>query len=266
MPLPTPLPVSALLDRVRCAFSRYDRPRVVFLHIPKTAGSSINRYFKHYLGSSRSGGAVFFHDRMTAAERVDAMRRAERARYIGGHFGGRMLAEMRRPDDVTFTFLRDPVARLRSHYLFDHNRPDGNETARRLSLADYVVSDDGAAMLRTDNVMARQLAVAYDFAQSADMPLNAIAEAAMQTLAGLAFVGLVDTIDDDLATLASLCGLPAPRRAPRVNARRGARGASDNAALRALAGRRLDADERVYRNVLAARAASGPIADRSGSV
>ncbi|HVV92410.1 MAG TPA: hypothetical protein VHD15_03220 [Hyphomicrobiales bacterium] len=248
----------AALHSLGRAPARHKGGRVVFLHIPKTAGSSVNRYFKRHLGSARSGGSVFFFDGMTARELAVAQARAERARFIGGHFGGRILAEIRRPDDLVFTFLREPAARLRSHYSYDRTHPDGTETARRLALAEYVASDETEALAATDNVMARQLAVAYDFAQSADMPLDAIAEAALGTLATLDFVGLVETIDDDLSALAGLCGLPPPPRAPRVNATsRGHAGAEDAAALRALAGPRLDADERVYRHVLALRAQMG---------
>src|SRR6056297_791090 len=82
--------VTALAQRLHAAEGRRLCPtRVVFLHLPKTAGSSVNAYFKARLGGSWRGQALTVTDAVLS--RPGMVRLAARARFVGGHFGAGAL-------------------------------------------------------------------------------------------------------------------------------------------------------------------------------
>jgi hypothetical protein len=61
--------------------------RIIYLHIPKCAGSSVNLIFKRTIGSSRSRRVVLIDDRIDAPVYEDKVKRALLgAQFMGGHF------------------------------------------------------------------------------------------------------------------------------------------------------------------------------------
>ncbi|MCH7920168.1 MAG: sulfotransferase family 2 domain-containing protein, partial [Planctomycetes bacterium] len=92
------------------------RPRVLFLHIQKTAGSSIVELARDHYDKS-----VISHGDFGGHKPEDFQDVA----FVSGHFG----YEFARPlmsDRYSFTFLRDPVDRVLSFYYFCR-RMDSNE-------------------------------------------------------------------------------------------------------------------------------------------
>lgn len=134
--------------------SRYYPRPLIFLHVPKAAGSTMQEIVvRHY-----KGGKGY---RFTGApERLRAfaeMPEAERASYdvMTGHvpFG----VHRHVPGPCTYmTMLRDPVDRIVSHYYFVLSRPDHYLHAmvreRAMTLRDYV---EQRASIELDNDQTR---------------------------------------------------------------------------------------------------------------
>lgn len=138
-------------------------PRVVFLHIPKSGGSTLNRHFKWNIGNGRSGRLASL-DSMTGCDAA-AIARAQRARFVSGHFGWKSLKAVDR-DAFRFTVLRDPYERLKSLYRFSRSRPPSLhpvfervfEAARREPFEAFCLSEEPDVRALVDNAQARALA------------------------------------------------------------------------------------------------------------
>lgn len=83
---------------------------VVFHHFPKTAGSTFRRILETFFPSEQVCPAEI-------DDEIDALTQADRARYrlYAGHFNYDTVSG-HFPDAVMLTFLRDPVARVVSHF------------------------------------------------------------------------------------------------------------------------------------------------------
>ncbi|HEX2257080.1 MAG TPA: sulfotransferase family 2 domain-containing protein, partial [Afifellaceae bacterium] len=241
--------------------------RVVFLHIPKTAGSSVNAHFKHHLGSSLSRQAVG----LNAAAGIDRrqIERARRARFVFGHFGWQTL-EAVRGDGFAFTVLRDPAARVVSLYRFARRRelPHGSGfealmAAARADFDKFCLSDDPEVRPFIDNAQARTLAAGYMPAESCYANGEAILEQARAHLATLDFVGLTERLDEDFAALTVLAGLPPPRAALQRNVGDGAPASGSLEEARAILGERIALDQALYDFARALRADGGQAREAS---
>jgi hypothetical protein len=196
-----------------------DEGPLCFLHVPKTAGTSISQALKAALGvdalSPRRMEASHFccfdaFDRLPPQVRdqiaaTDAEVRALGGfRVIAGHF---MLPTLRRfaPPARVATALREPRARLLSHYVYlrtvvplrtlwgaygIHRKAEG-------SLADFLADASAATLI--DNKVCRMLLGddprIRDGVFIADEDLESIAQAALERLEELGFVGLMEDRD-----------------------------------------------------------------------
>jgi hypothetical protein len=134
-------------------------PRVVFLHIGRTGGTTLGRILAHGLPRD----SIFTVD---SARREDSLRELgglpdaarERLRLVRGHvwFG---VHELLLPPVTYVTLVRDPVHRLLSHYHYVLTRPyhelHDEVTRRRLSFVDYARSGISPEL---DNWQTRVLA------------------------------------------------------------------------------------------------------------
>lgn len=94
-----------------------DDRRVLFIHVPKTGGTTVERMFR------ASGWRMRFHATKNSEPEVRPLRRC-----TPQHFHGALLAEMFALHRFDFRFLvvRHPIARFRSEYLHrarKHGRP-----------------------------------------------------------------------------------------------------------------------------------------------
>lgn len=91
--------------------------RLFFLHLPKTAGTSVSAYLdRHY--SEEQIYSVSPPDYRAAERRLAAMSESEQGaiRLVSGHFGYGIDRFFRDSDHTYFTILRDPVDRMMSLY------------------------------------------------------------------------------------------------------------------------------------------------------
>ncbi len=178
--------------------------RLVFMHIPKCAGSSIVSAAKSYLGSERSGNVVLLDDFMPAEQRREQIARAQDALFVSGHFGFETLEKVRK-DAYVFTILREPYERLRSTYGYMTVLKEKNplpEHLKRLSIEAFFSSTEDAVLQWTDNVIARAMAQTCDRSQSTFRDVDTMTAAAIANMGAFDHIGFLDTLDDDLTTIA----------------------------------------------------------------
>jgi hypothetical protein len=261
------------VDRlVNLLANRTSGRRVIFLHIPKCAGSSINLLFKCYYGSGRSKRLAAINDRERGPHYLEKIMRARDALFVHGHFGFETLEQIR-DEAFVFTVLRDPFERLRSTYGHLRTRTKGNPLKERvleMALGEFLASREEDILQWTDNVMARMLAARFDLASAYGMERGKLAELAISHLKTFDYVGFVDTFGSNLSRIAAIAGLPVPKTTIRENVTIKKAGitptqqsvAPFDAAARQLALPRVEADLALYAAAcLRARHQNGPSCD-----
>lgn len=198
----------ALADRMP---GRATRPHpIVFLHIPKCAGSAVSAFFKACLGSSRGGRTIFIHDHAPEAERRRALERMAGARYVAGHIGWDTVEPVLRVAPAfVFTVLREPEARLLSLHNFMLTVDDGLNRSYAATTAAFLDPASTAGYF-TDNFMVRQLAGALG--RRPDWPREgpALLDDAKAHLMAMDAVAFQATLDRDIARIARVLRLPQP--------------------------------------------------------
>src|SRR6185436_2059649 len=122
-------------------------PPLIFVHVPRTAGSTLNSLFmKNYKFRADSRGNDFF-SRYTSCELINlaGAPRSEDDRVRPGFFTGHVNLDnlIFRAMPVRFvvvTLLREPTERVISHYRFNSTQPSAIQDAirsERLSVVDY---------------------------------------------------------------------------------------------------------------------------------
>lgn len=213
---PLLMPTLASVTRPASRLSPTARPsrmdNFIFLHIPKTGGSSLLQYFRDVFDE----GSIYVY----GAEHPRFPDTPERFAIIAGHF---YLHDIRHLLDsrYTFTFLRNPIDAAISKYYF----------YRRINDPRIIASDRDVA-----------LAQQYDFdaciAAYADEPWSCYANQQVTMLAGrrapysspqdmlaaaqhnlraLSFVGLYEKFWHSVDLLALDCGWPKAKHFPHLN-------------------------------------------------
>lgn len=184
--------------------------KLVFVHIPKTAGTTFDRVLETVAlldgcGHFRALGTVYGqYMGPEKDEAADSFRSADSAaldggRFLSGHLPATVWDERLNPQDAAFvTLLRDPVERTISQYRFGIQRGGWD--------AGTPMAELFAAGTMADNLQVRMLAGC----ESPDVPCDeAMLEAARAALAArFAVTGVSDTFDAFLGALIRLCGWP----------------------------------------------------------
>lgn len=91
--------------------------RIVFVHVPKTAGTSVNHYFQNLFGRENVG---WLGINITPAD-LESGRRLSSFRVIGGHFT-RWHAERIPGRKIILSTIREPISRVLSYHRHILNR------------------------------------------------------------------------------------------------------------------------------------------------
>ncbi len=250
--------------------SRYP-VQTIFVHVPKTAGSSINEYFASFTGSRRSRQYVpidmFREDGYKAEVNEEGLQKARNALYVTGHIDWHTVEAIRQPRSFVFTVLRDPAERLLSsyHYLHRHDENDLKQPNKRalvermksLTFEEFCTSDDPAVLYATNNFMVRQLSDRLNGTADSGAPFQEMLDRALKNIATLDYVGFQQTVEEDFQAIVRKTGFP-PLRLAKENVTKNLKthsgssyspGASKQDILK-LAAPRLEWDIALYREAL----------------
>ncbi|UPY37452.1 sulfotransferase family 2 domain-containing protein [Sediminicoccus sp. KRV36] len=205
------------------------QPRLVFLHVPRSGGTTLHEAF-----AAKFTDSEICRERMNRLERVGS---AELGTYhlFSGHYRFEHLALIP-PPRLAVTVLREPRARLFSLYHHwrrhwaDLAREDrGLRHAQQLDLIDFLRSPDIAVVEAFDNAMARQLAgdsrarapgtyTRWAWADQRPLAEAEIVAAACRNLMALDAIGFTRSLDALHGFVCRRMGWPLPQPLPRRNA------------------------------------------------
>jgi Sulfotransferase family len=158
---------------------------LIFLHIPKTGGTTLNSIFRKQFMRDK----LFDHDnyqnkRMKLEDLTEEEKKQIQA--IAGHYfyGIHHLFNKRA---TYFTMLRDPIDRVISSYYYLRNTP-GFERIKRMTLEQFVLSEPQAHNLQTKMI-------------SGDIGKNPSIQKAMKHLQTFSIVGVTERFNETLYLL-----------------------------------------------------------------
>lgn len=204
-----------------------DTPRIVFLHIPKCGGTTLH----HAL-------AACFPRARICPERFNGLGNwpvgmLTGFRLFSGHFDWPSLALIPGRTKKIATLLREPVARLESLYSFlkahrpEFARSEGMDLvplAQAHDFADFLEHPEVRRHPSVNNAMARLLSgplpvkrweaipaeIGGDVRTLVDHDPDGALELARSTLASIAAVGTVETLETSVSAIFHALGLPVP--------------------------------------------------------
>jgi hypothetical protein len=188
----------------------------LFLHIQKTAGTSILHLARKYYGDS-----IVSHGDCWGKS-PDPLRQI---RFISGHIGYD-FAQPLMPGRYTFTFLRDPAERILSMYYFCRTRDPAEfviyKKARELDLPEFLEAGLHDPWVRKNiwNNQVWQLAHGYahlDDRAIADFGEDDLLRLAKAHLAEFSHVGFTETFAADAVPILEALGLPRMKNMPQLN-------------------------------------------------
>jgi len=201
---------------------------IVFLHIPKTAGTSVHEMLKRHFDKDRICPERF---RGLIRYSEDQLREFD---LFSGHF---LMPHVDRipGEKFVFTILRDPADRILSlYYFWRRHRPEiaaeramaGPLAAKAMLLPEFLRAEQDFTRKAIFNEIARTLAGhlgvtaegRYHDLSRDDRPEISEFEVVRRALAALLridYVGFVETIDRDMHNIFALAGLPPPTHVPR---------------------------------------------------
>lgn len=180
--------------------------KVVFLHIPKTAGMTFTAVLKQLFDKKQVFPSV---DPVVLLNDFSSNESAYQ--LFPGHFFYEVLENFsERP--VTLTFLRNPIDRLQSHYYFYKIQPDHAvenmrdydkkivELSRKYSLEEFVCLDILEIENGFYNLQTRYIAnnTGYAVPQSEE-EATALIDLALKNLHSIDFIGIVEDFENSLS-------------------------------------------------------------------
>jgi len=189
----------------------------LFLHIQKTAGTSIVHLARQYYGESLSSHGEFWgrtHEQLRDI------------RFISGHIGHHFAAPLMK-GRYTFTFFREPAERILSFYYFCQDRDPGEyeiyRMAREMTLPEFLHAGLTDPMVRMHiwNNQTWQLAHGYDYFDTRavdDYSEADLLRLGKTHLAEFDHVGFTETLESDTRKILKALGIPKPKALPHMNA------------------------------------------------
>ncbi len=196
--------------------------RLVFLHIPKCAGTSLHRIL-----------AAQFKPKLICPHRGDTLPSLDAEslrpyRFFSGHVSKAGVDAVPGPKRVV-TVLREPRERVLSlYYFWRSHRPDyiekhnlaGPRTARELPLVEFLKSDRPEVMSNINNHLVRSLLGPLRIGHSLGYRLSDrdfAVDTALLNLQRFNFVSFAHTLKEDVPLLLSILGMKPVEDVPVLN-------------------------------------------------
>lgn len=196
------------------------RPRVYFVHVPKTAGVTLKTYLED---NFPLGASLVIHE---AAARALPPAEINRYRLWTGHYASEVLSAIAPAPDVTLLVVRDPVTRLRSWAAHERRSQQHDFPAYGPGMTDVdALQGPGRHHLFQAFWLARAL---RDGAASTRVPDVAEVPALLDEVT---LVGLTEELDRFMQLVAFRMGWPAPPLGWHLNRRPDENGEASNAAV-----------------------------------
>ncbi|HMO55961.1 MAG TPA: sulfotransferase family 2 domain-containing protein, partial [Roseiflexaceae bacterium] len=200
---------------------------VFFLHIPKTAGSSLRLWLETHFDQDQIADPYMMHE---LAEIDDPAAFLSQYRFIRGHFSYSIIRQLLDHDPLTLTVLRDPVDRFislwgflrayRIHDLLPKVQQYSLQQVKTMSLDDFIdaieSNQQSVNFQWQTNLLGSSITV-YSPTPRFGMPDAADLACATQRLQQFAWVGLTERFSESLALLAYTFGWWPIHNEPRVN-------------------------------------------------
>jgi len=190
---------------------------VVFVHIQKTAGSSIVELARNYYGESVISHGDYSGHRPEDFQKID---------FVSGHFGYEFARHLM-PGRFSFTFLRDPVQRVLSFYHYckkqDTDDFEPYRLAQELSLEAFLEYALKPNTLKTAVCNNQAWQLAHGYGHGTERNYFSFDEAEVQDLAiahleKFSHVGFTESFEDDRDVILTSLGLPFPETNEITNA------------------------------------------------
>ncbi|MEM1369968.1 MAG: sulfotransferase family 2 domain-containing protein [Cyanobacteria bacterium P01_H01_bin.15] len=179
--------------------------KILFMHIPKTAGISFTQILKKSFPDKR-----FFPSHGPARLLQDFHSNERQYDIFSGHFFYD-IAKNFSEKPITLTFLRSPSARVISHYYFYKSYPDELisdlpnydreivELTRAFGLKDFLNMGDIRIENAFSNLQTRMLANNTGFSVPTEASkLTQLSDLSIQNLRNTDFIGIVEHFDDSI--------------------------------------------------------------------
>jgi hypothetical protein len=191
----------------------------VFVHIQKTAGSSIIRLVRKHFGKSVISHGDYYGHRPEEFQDVA---------FVSGHFGYD-YAKSFMDSRYSFTFLRNPAERILSFYYYNRAR-DIDEfpmtrIAHQLDLEQFLKAGlvDPLVKSRIWNNQTWQLAQGYSYNDEYDInnfSSGELLDLAISHLSDFSYIGFTEFFEDDLNMILPNLDIPIPKKTDHVNVTR----------------------------------------------
>jgi hypothetical protein len=188
-----------------------------FLHVPKSGGSSVISSLRSTLGAAR-----LFHANESRYQHgpLDVLLALHPDRYqvVAGHFSFAQITDTLLDRAFFFTFLREPVDRVLSHYYYYRSletpAPYGDRVAQAQELDLEPFVEGLPARL---SPWSNWQTFVFSGATHSEQPAEELLPAALRNLERMHFVGIHDEVDEGFRRLCEIRHWPAPPPLSREN-------------------------------------------------